>query len=190
MQNSFLFEYIKHPRTIGAVAPSSKHLAGNMMKPIDFNNCSCIAEYGAGTGIFTAELIRRRKNNTHLIIIEQNKSFCNLLRKRFGKLRNVHIINGDACRLRKYMLKYGITSVDYVISGLPFASLSPDISDRILSETRKVLSRSNGKFITFQYTLFKKALFERFFHIDNINYTLINLPSAFVLTMNPKCRKS
>ncbi len=190
METSFLLEYIRHPKTIGAVAPSGRRLAENMMKSIDFNNCKCITEYGAGTGVFTAELIRRRKNNTSLLIIEQNKYFCNLLYKRFGKLKNVHIINGDARRLKEYMSKYGISSVDYIISGLPFASLPKNISDEILSGTEKILSKSNGKFITFQYTLLKKALFERFFHIENVRYTIRNLPSAFVLTMNPKHGKS
>lgn len=189
MNISFLKEYIKHPISIGAVAPSSKYLAENMMKPIDFNNCDCIVEYGAGTGIFTGELIKRRKKDTKLLIIEKNEKFYNILMQKFRNIENVFIINGDAQKLKSYLSAYNIPAVDYIISGLPFASLPSEISDRILYITRRTLAESKGKFITFQYTLFKKALFERFFNIRDISTTIKNIPPAFVLTMTPKIKR-
>ncbi len=87
MKSNFIIEYIKHPQTIGAVAPSSKYLSENMIKNIDFSRCSVIAEYGAGTGVFTAEVIRHRKKGTKFLVIEQNKNFYNILCKKFGKCR-------------------------------------------------------------------------------------------------------
>lgn len=183
MNLEFIAEYIRHPKTIGAVAPSSKHLAECMVKNIDFAHCSAIAEYGAGTGIFTAEVIRNRKKGTKFLVIEQNKRFYNILRRKFGKCRDVIIINGDSRNLAEYMRKYNISRIDCIISGLPFASLPSEISDRILASTRKILAESHGKFITFQYTLFKVKLFRRFFDIAGIDFTLCNIPPAFVLTM-------
>ena len=44
----FLREYIKTPDTIGAIAPSSRHLAAAMTAWIDFDKAKCIVEYGAG----------------------------------------------------------------------------------------------------------------------------------------------
>lgn len=64
----FLTEYIRNSQTIGAIAPSSKYLTKNMIKNIDFANCSAIAEYGAGTGIFTAEVIRKRKKDQSFLL--------------------------------------------------------------------------------------------------------------------------
>ena len=61
---SFILEYIKHPRKIGAVAPSSRCLSRKMMKPIDFSSAEVIVEYGPGTGSFTSELIAGRKPNS------------------------------------------------------------------------------------------------------------------------------
>lgn len=188
MNVKFLVEYIKHPKSVGAVAPSSKYLAEKMIKNIDFENCSVIAEYGAGTGIFTAEVIRHKKKDTKFLVIERNERFYRLLRRRFAKCRNVFVIHGNAQNLRKYMKKCGADSVDYIISGLPFASLPHDISDKILVETRKIIAESGGKFITFQYTLFKRKLFERFFYIDDISVAFRNLPPAFVLTMTSEQR--
>lgn len=188
MKPEFLKEYIRNPRTIGAVAPSSKYLARDMVKNIDFSDCSAVAEYGAGTGIFTAEVIRNRKKGTKYLVIEQNEYFYNILCRKFGKCRDVYIIHGSAENLGKYMRKYGIDKVDCIISGLPFASLPSDVSDRILSSTRKIISESDGRFITFQYTLFKVKLFRRFFDISGTDLTLCNLPPAFVLTMTSKQR--
>lgn len=186
MKPNFIIEYIKHPETIGAVAPSSQHLAKSMVKNIDFLNCSVIAEYGAGTGIFTAEVIRNRKRGTKFLVIEQNERFYNILRRKFGKCHDVIIIKGDAAKLKSYMQRYNINSIDYVISGLPFTSLPSAISKKILISTKRLFAENGGKFITFQYTLFKKKLFERFFNVCDINYVMLNLPSAFVLTMTSK----
>lgn len=186
MNIRFLAEYIKHPQTIGAVAPSSKYLAEKMIENIDFKNCFVIAEYGAGTGIFTAEVIRHKRIDTKFLVIERNERFYRILQRRFAKCRNVYLIHGNAQNLRKYMQKCGVEKVDCIISGLPFASLPHEISDRVLAETRKIIAQSGGKFITFQYTLFKKKLFERFLEISNISVAFHNLPPAFVLTMTSK----
>ncbi len=183
MKTEFLAEYIRHPKTVGAVAPSSKYLAKNMIKNIDFEHCSVIAEYGAGMGIFTEEVIRHKKRDTKFIVIERNEHFYKILRRKFAKCHNVFVIHGNAQNLRKYMKKCGVDSVDYIISGLPFASLPHDISDKVLAETRKIIKESSGKFITFQYTLFKVGLFRRFFDIVDTDFTLKNIPPAFVLTM-------
>lgn len=189
MNVKFFVEYIKHPKTIGAVAPSSKYLAEKMIENIDFGNCSAIVEYGAGTGVFTSEIVKKlMRGCAQFFVIEQNEYFYNILNKKFGKYRGVHIIHGDARNLKKYMRNYNIDSVDYIISGLPFASLPSDVSDTILSSTRRILSKNGGKFITFQYTLFKRKLFERFFDIESISVALRNLPPAFVFTMSSKKR--
>ena len=49
----FLREYLSAPNTVGALAPSSRHLAASMTASIDFGQAHCIVEYGAGTGVFT-----------------------------------------------------------------------------------------------------------------------------------------
>lgn len=89
---SFLKQYIQGPRWIGAIAPSSKYLAAKMVKDIAFDRASCIVEYGPGTGVFTEMLRANIQSGTLLILIENNARFCQLLRKKYGHLSNVHII--------------------------------------------------------------------------------------------------
>ena len=59
----FFLEYLRHPSTIGAVAPSSRWLARKMIEAIRFNRCKCIVEYGPGTGAFTNEKKKSRYNS-------------------------------------------------------------------------------------------------------------------------------
>ena len=175
-------EFLRHPRRIGAIAPSGRHLSASMMTPIDFTSAKVIVEYGPGTGSFTKELVARRRADTALILIEQNEAFCEQLRGAFGGLPNLFIMHGSAGNVGQYLEACGIRSADYIVSGLPFASLPAAVSDQILSATKPALGQ-DGKFITFQYSLVKKKFMERYFQIINCWKVMKNLPPAFVLVM-------
>lgn len=179
---AFLLEFIKHPRTIGAVAPSGKSLSRKMMEPIDFSSANVIVEYGPGPGSFTRELVARRKEGTTLILIEQNERFCALLEEEFGDQPDIHIINGSAENADQYLAEYGFEHADYIISGLPFTSLPKVVSNNILEATKRALGKS-GQFITFQYSLVKKDFFEEHFRMLYILREMKNLPPAYVLVM-------
>lgn len=182
---SFLLEYLKNPARTGAVAPSSKKLAKRMMETIDFDSCSCIVEYGPGTGAFTDEIIKRKSRDTVFLVIEQNVDFYNQIRKKYTAVPNLLLVNGDAGDLERYLAQYHIEKVEYIVSGLPFASLPKKVSDRIMETTGKVMGEK-GSFITFQYTLLKKKFFERSFQIKKITFELFNFPPAFVIVMKKK----
>lgn len=179
---NFLLEFIKHPRKIGAIAPSGKALAEKMMQPIDFETAEVIVEFGPGTGAFTEELIRRREDDTELILIEQNEIFCRELLKKFAGEPNFHIVHGKAERVRKYLEKYGFSGADYIVSGLPFTSLPEETSDRILKAAGRAIG-TDGSFITFQYSLVKKKFFEKYFEISQCLREIKNLPPAYVFVM-------
>ena len=175
-------EFLKHPRKIGAIAPSGKHLSAKMMMPIDFKSAKVIIEYGPGTGSFTKELVTRRKSDTTLILIEQNKAFCEQLRASFGNLPNLFIVHGSAENVGQHLETCGVHSADYIISGLPFTSLPATVSDHILNATKLALGQE-GKFITFQYSLVKKKFLEQYFQMTDCLKVIKNLPPAFVLVM-------
>ena len=70
MKENFLLQYITHPRTVGAILPSSKRLARKMVESIDFENAKCIVELGPGTGVFTENILKKRNKDTIIILIE------------------------------------------------------------------------------------------------------------------------
>lgn len=182
MSMSFIVEYIKHPRKIGAVAPSSKCLSRKMMEPIHFDSANVIVEYGPGTGSFTRELIAKRRSGTVLLLIEQNQQFCSQLEQKYSNLDNVYVIHGCAENVNLYLEQYGLQKADYIVSGLPFTSLPKGVSDHILSATKEALG-DNGRFITFQYSLVKRRFFEQYFSITDSLKEMRNLPPAYVFVM-------
>lgn len=185
---SFIKQYLLHPRQVGAVKPSSKSLAKKMMHHVSFEGASCIAEYGPGTGVFTEEIIRSKKDETLFLIFEVNDSFYENLKEKYEHAPNTYVIHDSAENLGLYLRKYDVKKVDYVISGLPFASLPRETSDAILRECRKYLS-PHGLFITFQYTLLKVKLFQNYFSIALVEKERRNIPPAYVLNCRKKRRK-
>lgn len=179
IQLQFFSQYIRHPRRVGAILPSSRHLAEQMVSSINFASSGCIIEYGPGTGVFTEQLILKKQPHTTLLLIENNKEFYEMLNRKYGAIENVHVIHDSAERIAHYMKAYGVDGVDYVVSGLPFASLPKEVSERILTETRKVLGE-DGEFITFQYSRFKQKYLQSFFSDIQIDKVVFNMPPAFV----------
>ncbi|KPN95167.1 class I SAM-dependent methyltransferase [Lysinibacillus sp. ZYM-1] len=177
---TFLTEFIKHPKTIGAISPSSKKLAHKMVQPICFENAQCIVELGPGMGSFTKELVKRKKPETLLVLIEHNTTFCEKLRQQYKHETNVLVINGSAENLMQYLAQFNIGEIDYVISGLPFTSLEAEVSCSILKNVQGCLQ--NGKFITFQYSLVKKSFFQKYFEFISHEKVWINMPPAYVLS--------
>jgi phospholipid N-methyltransferase len=104
---------------------------------IDFDTVQCIVELGAGTGPITAELIRRVKPHTKLIVVELLPEFCARLRAKFPA---ADIVEGDAAQLDKLLADRGITQVDHVLSGLPLPSFPAELRDSILASSAKCLA--------------------------------------------------
>lgn len=181
----FIKEFIKNPNYIGAVAPSGKHLAEKMIEDINFKESDCIVEYGPGTGVFTEKLIARKKEDTILLVFENNEEFYNELYHMYGYKKNVIIINDGAENIKTYLKKYNIDKVDYIVSGLPFTVLPSNISDEILHNTREILFKS-GVFVTFQYSLVKKNFFKSYFNNIKVKKVMLNIPPAYVLKCTSK----
>ncbi|BCZ46203.1 SAM-dependent methyltransferase [Clostridium gelidum] len=177
---SFILQYIKKPRTVGAILPSSRYLANKMMENIDFKQAKCIIEYGPGTGVFTEKLLQNRDKSTIIMLFEYNQKFCSLLKDKFKHEENLFIINDSSENVDKYLIKHQIESVDYVVSGLPFASLPQQVSDEILKKTKSILKK-DGKFITFQYTLLKVGFIKKYFRYIDLKREFRNMPPAYVL---------
>ena len=176
---SFIKQYITKPRTVGAVLPSSKYLADKMTQNIDFNSAKCIVEYGAGTGVFTNNILKQRKPDTIVILFENNKEFFNQLNEKYTHEVNLYVVNDSAEQIGEYLQKHNIAVADYIVSGLPFASLPQAVSSKIMAQTKKYL-RQGGSFITFQYTLLKKDFIGQYFLNIAITRELRNVPPAYV----------
>ena len=131
----FFSAFLKYPKEIGSVVPSSKFLIKEVLKNIDFKNARYIAEYGPGTGCITSEILKRARKGAKILCFETNKRFYTYLKNKIKDERFI-IINDSSENIMDYVKKYNIPKIDYVVSGLPFSSLSVSKKCIIIKETK------------------------------------------------------
>ena len=175
---TFLKRFAKSPRRIGSVAPSSKFLTKAMLDRVDWENARYIAELGAGTGVFTREIVKRARNDAKILVFEIDPALQKLIQEEHNEHSGLSL-HSDAQELHKYMQENGIEKLDFVISSLPFTVLPPKMTVRILDGVLKSL-KPNGHFVAYQYSsIMKHVLKKKFSHIKT-RWVAFNIPPAFV----------
>jgi phospholipid N-methyltransferase len=177
----FLKRFLSNPRRVGSVAPSSRFLCKRMMESVSWEQAGVIVELGPGTGVFTREILRRKRPEAAFFAIERDPYFQQILRERFPDL----VIREEAVQLCSYLQEINLPGADVVISGLPFAIFSEDLRARILDQVVESLN-PGGRFVTFQYSLQLKGELEKRFADVKVGFTPWNLPPAFVYTCQNK----
>ncbi len=142
-----LGRFVRSPRTIGAVSPSSRALARAMVAGLDLSGDSHVVELGPGTGVVTRVIAEELGLQARCLAIEIDPGFARKLKGRFGQ---VQVVCGSAAYLPVLMKEHGFDRVDHIVSGLPFASLPAEVTTGILDGIEAVL-RPGGTFTTFQY---------------------------------------
>lgn len=169
---SFLTCFLRQPRAIGSVAPSSRYLARQMVAPIDWTTAAAIAELGAGTGVFTREIARRVAPATDVYIFEQDAAMRRRLTIRFPDYHH----RANALDL---LATAGTGRLDAVLSGLPFANFPAAMRASLLDQVQAAL-RPDGRFIAFQYAPQLLPELRRRFSRVQLRWVALNLPPAFV----------
>jgi phospholipid N-methyltransferase len=146
----FARNFVKHPRMLGSVIPSSRFLIEEVLDQIDWARADVIVEYGPGVGSFTAELLRRMKPDARLVVMETNRDFVEFLGSSFRDPR-LHVVNESAANTDRVLRGLGLDGADYVISGIPFSTMPEPLRDSILRTTRAVL-RPGGAFLVYQFS--------------------------------------
>lgn len=155
-ENFFLFarECIRAPRSVGAICPSGPALAAAMAARVGEGQ-GLVVELGAGTGVVTAALLQRGIAPQRLVVLERSEAMVKLLRQRFPHLT---IIHGDAAKLSSYLPEG--SSVDCIVSSLPFLSIPEDIRTCILQEIRTLLV-DGGSLLQYTYMWAKESCLSR-----------------------------
>jgi phospholipid N-methyltransferase len=187
----FVKQFCCAPRTIGAIAPSSKKLARRMLQPINFAKTRVIVEYGPGTGAFTRQVLNHIDlDKTIFFGLELNEQMNRLAS---AQVPEIPIFQDSAAEIRKYLNQYGVKHADAIISGLPWAAFPEKLQDEILAETIAGLPEG-GIFTTFAYLhglllpsgiRFRRKLKQHFSEVKTSPVVWANLPPALVYW----CRK-
>lgn len=184
---AFFCAWLKNPRAIGAVLPSSDALARAITRDVD-SRCGLVMELGSGTGVITRQLCKRGVSAGNLVLIESNPGFVRYLR---GEFPGVRVLPLDACRLGRahHALPRELARV---ICGLPLLNLSRAQQFRVLRGSFSCLS-GGGAFYLFTYGLrcpVDKGLLQRLdLHAERAARVLRNLPPAQIWKLTRKASK-
>lgn len=187
---NFFAEFAKRPRSIGAIAPSSKFLARDMLEEIDFESIQTIVEFGPGTGPVSREIMRRATPEITYFAMETNPRFVEHLRREMPQLP---LVADTAANVREHLRERGRETADAIVSGLPFSSFGEALQDQILEAILGALP-PGGYFTTLAYfnslTLpggirFHRKLKRSFSETRISKMTWLNLPPAY----SYRCRK-
>jgi phospholipid N-methyltransferase len=122
----FLNHWLRQPRTVGAIAPSSAALAEAMVAsalPFD----GPVLELGAGTGVFTAALLAAGVAPAALTVVECVPEFAALLRHRTPGARVL------ACDARQLLPSHFPSAPTCIVSGLPLRAMPAPVVDEIVT---------------------------------------------------------
>ena len=142
-----LSQFLRSPRSVGTVCPSSPGLAKLMVEPVDFTRPSTIVEYGPGTGTITARIVERLRPHSRYLGLETNRELFDDMKVRFPHLQ---LVNRSAAEIESVLASLRLGPVDAILSGIPWASLPAGLQPEILDGAVRSL-RPGGVFVTFAY---------------------------------------
>ena len=175
----FAKEAVNSIKNIGAVAPSSKYLAKNILKHVDFQENQVFLEFGSGNGAITKQILKRLPSSSKLISLEINAPFLEHCKEKFGHYSNFEAYNHSAFEFDTLLKELSINKVDYLISSLPLAILPKEGLDSMFKKIPKYLTEK-GSFVQYQYSLNKYKYLKNVFDNVKLDFTLGNIPPAFV----------
>jgi phospholipid N-methyltransferase len=168
---------------LGSFIPSSPFLIKHLISEIDFASAKTIVEYGPGVGTISKEILERLAPDARLVLIEMNRDFVEFLRTELNDPR-VHVVHGSAENVRAILKGSGIASADYIVSGIPYSTMSDALRKRILAESKKALSR-NGQFLVYQFTRTVLPHLQVVFRSIRQDFELLNILPARLFYCSP-----
>jgi phospholipid N-methyltransferase len=184
--DAFLFarNFFRHPRMLGSIVPSSRFLIRQLLAPINFTQARVIVEYGPGVGGITAEILRRMHPDAILIAIEMNPDFVSYLRRAIPDAR-LKVVEGSAESVDEILRRFGRTSADYIISGIPFSTIPAPVRERILRKTCDVL-KPRGAFLVYQFSTRVLQDLKRIFGYVGRRFEPLNVLPAHLFFCQPE----
>lgn len=161
---------------LGSLVPSSRFLVNHVLAEVDWSRTRVFLEYGPGVGTFTAEILRRMRPDAVLVALETNTDFVRFLRRRFQDDR-LHLVHGSAALADTALAALGLDHADYVLSGIPYTTMPPELRETILRKTHSVLHPS-GVFLVYQFTRSVLPYLQEVFRLVHQDFEPLNVMPA------------
>lgn len=180
----FARNFLKHPRMLGSLIPSSRFLIEEVLQAVDWSKARVIVEYGPGVGTFTAEVLRRMRPDANLIAIETNTDFVRFLKSSITDPR-LKVVHASALTTDEVLRDLGHLKADYVISGIPLGTMPSELRRGILNTTHAVLD-PRGSFLVYQFTTRVLPDLQRIFKLVERRFEPFNILPAQVFFCQPR----
>jgi phospholipid N-methyltransferase len=119
----FLAAALRSPATVGAVTPSSSHLAARLAAVVPRVGEPVVVELGPGTGSVTAAIEYRLAGRGRHVAVEIDLVLAKHLRAEYP---GVEVLVGDAATLEQLLAAHQVPPADAVVSGLPWSLINAD----------------------------------------------------------------
>lgn len=171
----FLRSFVAHPRMVGAVLPTSRRAVRDMLDLAPIPSAAQLVELGAGTGVYTAELLDRMAPDASLLAFEIDARMAAQLARQIPD-RRLRVVNDSAEALEAQL---GGRRADAIVSGLPFTSLPLAARNAILDAAQRALA-PDGTMLVLQYSPLIQGELQRRFGSVRRRISPLNVPPAFL----------
>lgn len=146
----FARNFFKYPAMLGSLIPSSPFLVSDVVDKVKWEEAGVVVELGPGVGTITREILKRMRVDAVLIAIELNDEFASFLLESFRDSR-LHVVRASASAVRQVLANLNLPRADYIISGIPYTTISHSLRREILEESRLALN-PDGVLLVYQFT--------------------------------------
>ncbi|HEY7743876.1 MAG TPA: methyltransferase type 12 [Burkholderiales bacterium] len=170
---AFLRAFVRSPRQVGSVVPSSRFLERRLVSLSAVANARTIVELGPGTGGTTRAILRAMSQQARLLCIEIDPDLHGLLRRIDDPRLIAHL--GSAEQLPEILSTHGLSKPEVVISGIPFYTMEHAVARRILDGLAAVLPYG-GYFVAYQFRDRVAQLCGPPLELTSVELELLNVP--------------
>ena len=171
----FFRSFLANPRAVGAILPTSKRAVRDMLDMANLEQARIVVELGAGTGVYTEEVLKRLRPDARFLAFEIDPELVSTLSGRFNDPR-LRIIHGSAEHVEEHLEG---EKVDAIVSGIPFTSLPVQVKKNIFKEITQILA-PDGVMVAIQYSTMVQRDLERYFASVRRRLSPLNVPPAFL----------
>ncbi|HSW19630.1 MAG TPA: methyltransferase domain-containing protein [Ramlibacter sp.] len=176
----FLRGFVRNPAQVGSVVPSSRRLEQRLVARADIANAQTVVELGPGTGGTTAALLRAMPHNARLLAIELDERFHDRLCATMHDPR-LSIEQDSAEHLIELLALRRLSPPDAIVSGIPFSTMPPEVSNRIAAAIAQAL-RPGGRFVAYQVRAHVSEFVTPYMGPPEMEWELVNVPPVRVFT--------
>jgi phospholipid N-methyltransferase len=176
----FLRGFARNPAQVGSVVPSSRYLEQRLVRETRTADARTVVELGPGTGGTTSAFLRALPGAARLLAIELDPEFHRHL---CGSLADPRLILelGSAERLAELLAAHRLPAPDAIVSGIPFSTMPPEVSDRIAAAIAQVL-RPGGRFVAYQVRAHVAGYVSPYLGEPVKQWEVVNVPPVRVFT--------